>query len=36
VIGMSVGDDGAWHRPPGIDVKVAARAVESISVRRKQ
>lgn len=29
VIGMGVGDDGALNRAPGIDMKVARRAIEA-------
>src|SRR4051794_30361622 len=30
MVGMSVGDDGPFDRPPGIDVEVAGRTVESV------
>ena len=29
VVRMAMGDDGALHRPPGVDVKVARRAVQA-------
>jgi hypothetical protein len=28
MVGVGVGDDGATHPPPGIDVEVAGRAIE--------
>jgi hypothetical protein len=28
VVGMGMGDDGARHRPPGVDVEVTRRAVQ--------
>lgn len=30
VVRMGVGDDGARHRPPGVDVEIARRAVQAL------
>ena len=36
MVGMGMGDDGALHRPPRVDVEVAGRAVQTLRAQHDQ
>jgi hypothetical protein len=36
MVGMGVGDDSARHRPPGVDMEVARRAIQALRAQHDQ